>query len=80
MGSRSDIEAALGLERGDLNGGDLIRFDIVDPFSRNLRAPTSGNALFRPGAGLTTGNLNEGIINSPLLTDPNLRRSVVPGL
>lgn len=58
--SRADIEFALGLERGALNGGDLIRFDISNPFSRNLRLPTSGNIHFRPGTGLTTGNLSEG--------------------
>ena len=78
--SRADIEFSLGLERGALNGGDLIRFDVSNPFSRNLRLPTSGNIHFRPGAGVTTGNISEGIINSPLLTDPGVTKSVLQGL
>lgn len=78
--SRADIEVALGLDRGALSGGDLLRFDVADPFSRNLRLPTNGNIHFRPGAGLTTGNLNEGLINSPFLTDPGITRSIIDGL
>lgn len=75
--NRAYIELYLGLERGALDGGDLVRFDVADPFSQNLRLPTDGNIHFRPGAGLTTGNLNEGIINSPLLSDPRVTRSII---
>jgi hypothetical protein len=78
--SRADIEAALGLEPGALSTGDVVRIDISDPFSRNLSLPTSGNRFFRPETGLTWGNLNEGVIASPLKTDPSVKPVIVPGL
>jgi hypothetical protein len=78
--SRAEIEIALGLEQGALSGGELIRLDITNPFSRNLALPTGGNQYFRPGTGLTWGNVNEGIITSPLKTDAGVTQTVVPGL
>jgi RHS repeat-associated protein len=70
--SRGDIELGLGLRGGSLEGGSLVRIDLTNPFERNLRQPTSGNLHFRPGTGLTTGGLYEGLIDSPLKSDPNL--------
>lgn len=77
--SRSQIEMALGLRPNALAGGTLVRIDIANPFARNLSLPTSGNAYFRPGTGLTTGNLNEAVIRSPLKTDPGIRLSPIIG-
>ena len=70
--SRTEIEVALGLNQGALSSGDLLRVDITDPFQRNLRLPDPklGNIHHRPGTGLTTGNYNEAIIDSPAKADP----------
>jgi len=78
--TRTDIEMALGLPKGQLSGGNLIRIDVQNPFSRNLRLPTEGNEFFRPGVGLTTGNLNEGIIKSPLKSDVGVISTTIKGL
>jgi type VI secretion system Hcp family effector len=78
--SRSDLEVALGLEKGQLSSGDLIKIDVNDPLSRDLKLPTSGNKFFRPGTGLTTGGLNEGVIKSPLKLDPGVAAIVIKGL
>jgi len=78
--SRTQIEIALGLNEGALAEGTLVRIDIADPFARNLSLPTSGNMFFRPGTGLTWGGLNEGIITSPLKTDPGVLVRPIPGL
>lgn len=77
--SRHEVEIALGLAEGALSGGKLVRIDVDDPFSRVLRLPTEGNEFFRPGTGLTTGNLNEGIINAPKIGTRGVRKSVVSG-
>jgi hypothetical protein len=77
--SRRDIELMMGLEKGALDGGDLIRIDIDDPFSRNLRIPDplTGNIFHRPGTGLTTGNINEAVIDSPLKGSSNVTTSII---
>jgi RHS repeat-associated protein len=79
--SRSQIEAALGLNNGSLRGGDLVRIDITDPFERGLRLPDPklGNIHHRPGTGLTTGNIYEALIDSPLQTDPRVRARILGG-
>lgn len=75
--SRSQMEVALGLNQGALSQGTLMRIDVANPFARNLSLPTSGNTFFRPG-GLTWGGLNEGIITSPLRTDPGVLLRPIP--
>jgi len=75
--SPSQIEFALGLEEGSLGNGTLVRIDVADPFARNLSLPSSGNMFFRPG-GLTTGNLYEGVVTSPLKTDPGITLRSIP--
>ena len=75
--SRSQIEIALGLNEGALSQGALMRIDVANPFARNLSLPTSGNMFFQPG-GLTWGGLNEGIISSPLKTDPGVILCPIP--
>lgn len=77
--SRSQIEVALGLNKGSLRGGELVRIDITDPFARNLRLPDPklGNSHQRPDTGRTTGNLHEAVINS-LKSDPWILYSVIP--
>lgn len=59
-----------------------MRIDISDPFDRNLRMPdpSTGNVHHRPGAGLTTGNLHEQVMDTPLRTDPNITIGVLDGL
>jgi hypothetical protein len=76
--SRSQIEVALGLNQGALSQGTLMRLDVANPFTRNLALPTSGNMFFRPGTGMTWGGLNEGIITSPLKTDPGVLLRPIP--
>ncbi len=63
--SRTDIEISLGLDPGTLADSPIVRIDVPDPFSLNLRLPdpTTGNALHRPGTGLTLGGLHEGVID-----------------
>ena len=77
--SRRDIEINMGLEAGSLDGGDLIRIDIENPFSRNLRLPdpSTGNIHHRSGTGLTTGNINESVIDSPFKNDSNINTSII---
>ena len=64
--SRSDIEKALGLDKGILDdGSDLIRIDIATEAMENLRLPTGAeagaNEFFIQG-GKTIGGITEGII------------------
>jgi hypothetical protein len=79
--SRHDLEVALGLEQGALEGGLLVRVDVQDPLARNLRFPdpSTGNIHHRPGTGLTTGGLNEAAIDSPLKTDPRVQVTILGG-
>jgi hypothetical protein len=79
--SRHDIEIALGLDEGTLQNGFLVRIDIEDPLARNLRLPdpATGNRHHRPGTGLTTGGLNEAVIDSPLKTDERVRKHITGG-
>ncbi len=79
--SRHDLEVALGLEQGALEGGLLVRVDVQDPLARNLRFPdpSTGNIHHRPGTGLTTGGLNEATIDSPLKTDPRVQVTILGG-
>jgi RHS repeat-associated protein len=75
--SRKDIEIALGLREGTLEGGRLVRIDVDNPFKRGLRLPTTGNRFHRPGVGLTTGNLNEGVIDAVKIGSRGVRKSIV---
>jgi len=70
--SRTDIEQQLGLNKGALQGGDLIRLDIPNPLDRNLRLPdpNSGNVHHIPGSGRTPGGQMESVINPPTKVDP----------
>jgi hypothetical protein len=79
--STTELEQALGLPPGQLSGGDLVRIDVGNPFERNLRLPdpAMGNAFHLPGAGFTNGLINEGVIDSPLRTDPNVVSSILSG-
>ena len=69
--TRHDVEVNLGLGEGDLSGGSVVRVDVPDALDRNLRLPdpSTGNQFHRPNTGLTTGNLNEAVIESPLRTE-----------
>lgn len=78
--SRADLEVALGLPKGQLQGGRLKRIDIKNPLQYNLRLPEKGNDFFRKGVGLTTDNLNEDIIDSPLKKDLNVSIQTIKGL
>ncbi len=79
--SRSQIEVALGLNKGSLRGGDLVRVDITDPFARGLRLPDPklGNIHHRPGTGLITGNIYEAVVDSPLKNQPRVLLSILTG-
>lgn len=79
--SRRDIEVALGLDEGTLRDGLLVRIDIEDPLARGLRLPdpASGNSHHRPGTGLTTGGLNEAVIDSPLKRGSDVLKQIVGG-
>jgi len=61
------MEDALGLPRDFLNGNDLIRVDIPDPRSLNLRIPSGkeagANKNWFPGGRLPDGNL-EAVIDA----------------
>ncbi|MGB3734857.1 MAG: hypothetical protein WA964_07875 [Ilumatobacter sp.] len=78
--SLHDVEVMLGLGEGDLSVGSVVRVDIPDALDRNLRLPdpSTGNRFHRPYAGLTTGNLDEAVIESPLRTE--VSSTVVEGL
>jgi len=41
--------------------------------------PATGNIHHRPGTGLTTGNLNEAVIDAPKIGIKGVRKSVVKG-
>lgn len=77
--TRAEIEIALGLERGALDGGGLVRIRINDALYRNLRLPDpgTGNIHHRPGTGLTTGGLNEAVIDSPSINSPGVTKEVI---
>jgi hypothetical protein len=69
----------LGLQRGSLADGDIIRIDIPDPLARGLRLPdpTFPNPHHRAGTGLTTGNLSEAVVDSPSKQDPAIIVTVI---
>jgi hypothetical protein len=78
--SRAQIEQALGLDTAKLlQGGDLVRIDVSNPFDHNLRMPdpATGNIYHRPDIGLTTGGFNESILNSPLKSDSNTITTII---
>ena len=77
--SRREIEVALGLNENALQGGRLIRIDVDNPFSRGLRLPSGGNIYHRPGTGLTTGNIYEGVIDAARIGTPGVRKSIIWG-
>lgn len=80
--SRREIEIALGLRRGQLEGSSLVRIYIPDPFSRSLRLPdpSLGNEFHRPGSGITWGGLHEGVIDAPSRDDPLIEVLELAGL
>ncbi len=78
--SRRELESGLGLDQGALQGGELVRVDIDNPCLRKLRFPAKGNKHFRPGSGLTTGDLHEALIDSPPKSDPHVHQKPVQGL
>jgi len=79
--TRKDIEVGLGLKEGSLSDGKLIRVDIDNPLDRKLRLPDpkTGNEFHRPRTGLTTGNLNEAVIDAPTVGIKGARKSIVRG-
>ena len=77
--SRTDIEVALGLDKGALRGGKLVRIDVDDAFKHGLRPPEGGNIYHRPGTGQTMGNLFEGVVNAPRVGTRGVRKKVVRG-
>ncbi|MCI0345961.1 MAG: RHS repeat-associated core domain-containing protein [Chloroflexi bacterium] len=77
--SRGDIEVALGLGRGALARGQLVRFDIKDPFAYGLRLPPAelGNLYHIAGSGRTIGGVTEAIIDTPLRSDPSVAKHIL---
>lgn len=66
-GKLSYVEKELGIPKGAWAGKELVRIDIFDPYSLNLRMPTGNeggaNDLWLPGGKLPTG-LWEAVIDA----------------
>ncbi|MDE5420599.1 hypothetical protein L3073_00080 [Ancylomarina sp. DW003] len=77
---RADIEKALGLDPGALEGGELLRIDISPEAMKNLRYPRgvegTVNEQFILG-GKTSGGISEGIIDAVGKKTKGVKRSEI---
>jgi RHS repeat-associated protein len=78
--SRRDLEKALGLENGALEGGDLVRIDVAPSSMKNLRMPSGKeatvNSKFLKG-GKTSGGVSEAIIDGVPKNDPGVTCKII---